>query len=87
MSDQSNTDVLSRILPWLQENIREQGVTVAPDTEIIAQNLLDSMDLLRLVSFLEETFGVSLDPDLLVPENFATPADIAALLERVKPTH
>lgn len=42
------------------------------------------MDLLRLVSFLEETFDFTLDSDSLVRENFETPERIAALVRRLK---
>jgi acyl carrier protein len=80
VSDKLYDDVLSRIIPWIQENTPEKGVTVTPTTDIIAENLLDSMDLLRLVSFLEETFGVALDPDQLVPDNFDSPTKIATLV-------
>ena len=84
MPEANNDEILSRILGWLREDIREHTVEITPQTELIARNLLDSMDLLRLVSFLEETFSVSLDPDLLVPENFESPERIAALVLQVK---
>jgi acyl carrier protein len=82
MAQTHNTEILSRILGWLQQEVREPNADITPQTELIARNLLDSMDLLRLVSFLEESFDISLDPDLLVPENFETPERIAALVEQ-----
>jgi acyl carrier protein len=85
VSQPSFDDVMSRIIPWLQENVRSPGLVIAPDTDLIAQNLLDSMDLLRLVSFLEDGFGVALDPDQLVPENFTSATRIAALVAQVRP--
>ena len=41
---------------------------------------LDSVDVLRLVVFVEERFSVTIDDDDLVPENFATVTALAELL-------
>ena len=42
------------------------------------------MDLLRLIGFLEDTYDIIIDPELLVPENFETVRHIAGLIERLK---
>ena len=52
------------------------------DTDLLASGLLDSFDIVNLVSQLEETFTVELEPTDIVPENFRTVAAIAALMER-----
>lgn len=72
--------VLAEILNWLKSELPEGGAEIGPDTQVISEKLLDSMDLLRLVSFLEGRFELSLDPQQIVPENFATPASVAALV-------
>jgi len=50
------------------------------DTSLLEEGLIDSMDLQRLVAFLEEQFGVSVPDDLLMPENFETIRSIGALV-------
>ena len=50
------------------------------DLPLIANRVIDSMGLLRLVAFLEEEFGVAIDDTEVVPANFGTIAGIAALL-------
>lgn len=52
------------------------------DTDLLASGLLDSFDIVNLVSQLEEAFTVEIEPADIVPENFRTVAAIAALMER-----
>jgi acyl carrier protein len=51
------------------------------DTDLLAAGLLDSFDIVNLVSQLEDTFGIEIDPRYIVPENFRTISAIAALME------
>ncbi|AHE97602.1 hypothetical protein THITH_04265 [Thioalkalivibrio paradoxus ARh 1] len=44
--------------------------------------MMDSLDFLNLVAFLEERYGIKIDSDALTPENFETPTTIVALVER-----
>jgi len=52
------------------------------DTDLLASGLLDSFDIVNLVSQLEEAFTVEIEPADIVPENFRTVAAIATLMER-----
>lgn len=52
------------------------------DTDLLASGLLDSFDIVNLVSQLEEAFTVEIEPTDIVPENFRMVAAIAALMER-----
>lgn len=51
------------------------------DTDLLAAGLLDSFDIVNLVSLLEDTFGIEIDPRYIVPENFRTISAIAVLME------
>ena len=61
-----------------------------PDADItLAQNLiddgvLDSFDVVSLVSELCDAFEVSISVDDLTPENFNTPEAMLALVERLQ---
>ncbi len=51
---------------------------------LLESGTLKSIDILQIVTFCEETFGVEIpDPDVL-PENFETVAAIAQLVERLR---
>jgi acyl carrier protein len=56
------------------------GFTV--DTDLIEQGVIDSMSLLRLVTFLEEQFGIEVRDEDLVPENFRSLTAINAFIDR-----
>lgn len=71
------------ILDYLRGVTAESGSAqaVAADTALLDTGLLDSINLVRLVQFLEERFGVSIPDGDLGVELFATPATIATYLE------
>lgn len=53
--------------------------SLAPDDQLL-DGVLDSTDVLRLVVHVEERYGVRIDDDELVPENFGTVSALARLL-------
>ena len=48
--------------------------------DFIEEGMLDSFDLVTLVSELDTTFGISIDGVDILPENFSSVDAIAALL-------
>lgn len=48
--------------------------------DFIEEGMLDSFDLVNLVSELDATYGISIDGVDIIPENFASVDAIAALL-------
>lgn len=72
--------IIANLLPWLGIIIHDKSVKLEIHTPLITQNLIDSMDLLQMVTWAETTYGISIDPDAMTPENFETPQKFAALL-------
>ena len=62
-----------------QEIAYEREEPLGPD-EPLLDGALDSTDVLRLVVFVEERYGVRLEDDELVPENFASVKALADLV-------
>lgn len=54
----------------------------APDENLLAQGVIDSMGIVKLTAFLEDRFGIETDDDDLVPENFESLAALCAFVER-----
>lgn len=52
------------------------------DTDFFDKGIIDSTGVIELVSFLEETFNVSIDDDELVPENLSSLNKIDAFLQK-----
>ena len=50
----------------------------------IEEGMLDSFDMVSLVSELDNQFGISIDGIDIVPENFGTIDDIIAVINRSK---
>lgn len=65
--------ILKRICP---------EVDFSASDNFIADGLLDSFDVVTLVSELDKSFGISIDGLDIVPENFQNLAAIQALLEK-----
>jgi acyl carrier protein len=73
------------VVEWLQGLApRFPGVEITPDLELIEQGLIDSIEILNLVYFLEERFDMVLPIEEFVPENFRTAHTVAAMVSRIQ---
>jgi acyl carrier protein len=52
------------------------------DTSFLEEGIVDSTGILELVMFLEETYGIKIEDDELIPENFDNLNRIVKYLER-----
>jgi len=53
-------------------------------TDIIEGGYLDSFELMSLIAQLGDDFGIEIDVDEIMPENFNSIDAIAAMVERLK---
>jgi len=75
-------DNSSKIRQFIVENfLFGDGQVLKDDTSFMQEGIIDSTGILELVFFLEETFGVSVEDDELVPENFDSLKRIVKYLE------
>lgn len=69
----------------IKKLIRELKDLKAPfddDADLIAGGLLDSFDVVDLLNRLERSYGVKIDGDQVLPENFRTVRAICDLVNR-----
>lgn len=52
------------------------------DDSFLEQGIIDSTGVLELVAFIEETFGIKVEDEELIPENLDTINNIVAFVER-----
>ena len=52
------------------------------DVSLIEKHVLDSLDMMKLISLVEEEFEIEIDDCDVVPANFETIGQIAALVEK-----
>lgn len=55
------------------------------DEDLIEQRIIDSLGILKLVSYLEDEQGIEVFDEDIIPENFQTLHTIDAFIERKKP--
>ena len=60
------------------------GVDFEQETSLIADGLIDSLDIVAVVTDLMDTFDVQLGVDDLTPENFNSVDAICQLIERAQ---
>jgi acyl carrier protein len=59
------------------------GITsIAPDDDLLAQEIIDSHGLLEVVGFLESRYSITVADEDLLPENFQSLASIEAFVAR-----
>jgi len=55
-----------------------------PAEDLIEQRIIDSLGILKLVSFLEKNYGIQVDDTDVVPENFQSLKSIVEYVEKKK---
>jgi len=70
---EGNVAIREKLAQYIQHEIAydREATTIAPD-EPLLNGIIDSTDILRLVAYLEEEFGVQMEDEDLIPENFET---------------
>ena len=60
------------------------GSKLGDETSFLENSILDSTGMLELISFIEQEFGISIDPTELVPDNLDSVQRVTAFVERKK---
>lgn len=67
-------EILCGVNPKIGENV---------DADLLKSGFIDSFEIVNVVMELEDTFGVEIDPESIIPANFQTIADIVKLIEQI----
>jgi acyl carrier protein len=62
------------------ELLYQEDQQIDDNVNLIESGVIDSMTLLRLVSFLEENYGIEIPDQEIVPDNFRSLSAISAFL-------
>jgi acyl carrier protein len=80
MQDTQSTK--DQIRQWVHETAERKGIGRVTDEESLTENgVIDSLAIFRLVSFLEDTFGVRIADEEIVNDNFKSVVDIDRLVQ------
>ena len=61
------------------------GYPYADDVSFLEEGIVDSMGIMELVMFVGETFGITVEDEELVPDNFDSVSKVAAYIRRKAP--
>ena len=78
--------VESKVANYIAENIlfSRNGYPYPSDASFLENGIIDSMNVLELVMFVEEKFKVKVDDSEIVPENFDSVSKLAAYITSKK---
>ncbi|MFC1782204.1 acyl carrier protein [Planctomycetota bacterium] len=74
---------LDKVREFVVENFLfgdDGGLT--EDTSLMEKGIVDSTGVMELVTFLEETFGITVENEELIPENLDSLNNIKSFLEK-----
>lgn len=57
-------------------------VEFSEQTRLLDDKILDSLDIVALVTDVNEAYGIDIGAEDVIPENFGTVGDILALIKR-----
>ena len=74
----------AKIRDFIFENFMagESEETLDNDSSFLEKGIIDSMGVLELVAFVEETYGIEIDDDELTPDNFDSVSKLVSYIRR-----
>ena len=78
------SDISASVRKFINDNFlfREGLDSIADDASFLDAGIIDSTGVLELVSYLEDTWGITVADDEMLPENFDSIRGIVAYLQR-----
>ena len=68
----SANEISTRILDFIHEELLDEDIEVGLEDDLLAGEVLYSLAVMRLASWIEETFAIEMTPANLTVENFQT---------------
>jgi acyl carrier protein len=75
-------DTLKEIHDFLVAEFPSEHTSFAPDDNLLQLGVIDSMGLLKLVTFLESKYGFEATDEDMVPEHFMTLEKVRDFVEK-----
>ena len=76
-------DITAEVRAFLKQNFMlEEAVAIEEATSFMDNHILDSTGFIELVTFIEERYGVKVEDEEMVPENFDSLRNIRGYVER-----
>jgi acyl carrier protein len=84
--DITTENIESQVASYIAENIlfSRNGYPYPSDASFLENGIIDSMNVLELVMFVEEKFKVKVDDSEIVPDNFDSVSKLASYITAKK---
>jgi acyl carrier protein len=81
--------VKEQIRQYIAENIlfSDNGIGLSDEESFLDAGIVDSVGVLELVAFVEDTFAFEVPDEEIVPDNFDSISRLAAFIERRTPAN
>jgi len=78
-------DIQDKIATWIKQSKEDldQQAELSATTDLLHSGLLDSLDLLQLITYIEDEFRLKIPVEALTPENFSSISSISGLVEGI----
>ena len=79
--------IITEVRAFLKENFMlDDAVAIDEDTSFMDNHILDSTGFIELITFIEERYGVKVEDEEMVPENFDSLRNISGYVGRKRAT-
>jgi acyl carrier protein len=75
------TSYESALVHFIQDEIVLDDIVVEHDTDLLLSGAVDSLGVIRITHWMEETAGIEVDPGDVTLDNFQTVTKMAAYLD------
>lgn len=76
-------EIIDSIRRFLREKLGiAEADKIDPDTQLVRKGVIDSVELMQVVVFLEATYGIIVDDSDVVPKNFRSLQTMADFVSR-----
>lgn len=82
MSNDNDATVAKLVEFCVASYPRAREIDLTPDHALLEEGIVDSLGILRLVNFIEDTFGILIAEEDFDPENFTSIRTISRFVER-----
>ena len=76
-----NPNTLDSVRKYIASELIATSTPIADDQELLMSGMLDSINVMRLVGYLETEFSTSIPPEDVLVENFGTISQISTYIE------
>ncbi len=82
--NKESTEIQNTLIDFIAKDLLKDrpGLVLEPDDDLLSSQWVDSLGVMRIVTFLEQQYRVTIPPTDVTIENFISVATIVAYLEK-----